>query len=71
MSRYVIGKLILAVIGIGSVWQVFNALRTMKVRGAYGIIIDRHQRPKSFWTMVAFHGLSALAFLGVILFFPN
>jgi hypothetical protein len=71
MSHYVIGKLILAVVGIGAAWQLFNASRTMKVRGMYGVIIDRYQRPKSFWSMVVFHGLSICLFLGVIVFFPN
>jgi hypothetical protein len=71
MSHLIIVKLILAVVGTASAWQVFNALRTMKTRGRYGGIIDRYQRPWSFWTMVVVHCLSISVFLGIILLFSE
>jgi hypothetical protein len=70
MSRYVIGKLIVAVVGIISLRQLFNARRTMKIR-SHGLIVDRYKYPKLFWSLISFHCFSVFLCLGVILFFPN
>lgn len=70
MSRYIIGKLLMAVVGIISLWQLFNARRTMTIR-SHGRIIDRYKSPTLFWSWVYFHCFSVLCSLGAILFFPN
>jgi hypothetical protein len=70
MSRYVIGKLIIAVIGTISLWQLFNARRTMKIRSR-GLMVDRYKYPKLFWSWVVFHCFAVVLFLAGILFLPN
>jgi hypothetical protein len=67
MSRYVIGKPIIAVVGIIGLWQLFNARRTMKIRW-HGLMVDRYKDPKLFWSLVFFYCFSIFLFLGGILF---